>query len=72
QVVVAAIRAEVAREYDVPMLQISFKKALDECRNLFWLLFTAKDMLTAEQIHEITERSYRNLMKQASKPRRRN
>ncbi len=70
QAVIASIRSDIACRFDIPVMQVSFARTLDMCRNLCWLLSIAHNILSAKQINEITELAYQELTKQQSKRRR--
>lgn len=70
QAVITALRVGAASTYDIPIMQVSFARTLDMCRNLCWLLTIAKDILSQHQIAQIAELAYQNLARQISKPRR--
>lgn len=70
QAVIASIRSDAACRLDVPVMQVSFERTLDMCRNLCWLLSIANKILSPKQIKEITELAYQELTRQPSKPRR--
>jgi hypothetical protein len=70
QAYVARVRAGAARNQKQPVLQISFKKTLDACRNLGWLWAIAGAILTSTQRQDILHRVELHLAAQASRKRR--
>jgi len=70
QAFIARARAQTATNHDLPMLQISFKKTLDACRNLGWLWALAGHIISAAQMRKIAIRVERALIAQATKRRR--
>jgi hypothetical protein len=70
QAVIANVRVDAACTHDIPIMQVSFARTLDVCRNLCWLLSTAKDILTQKQLSQIAELAYLHLVQQKSQPRR--
>jgi hypothetical protein len=70
QAVIASIRSDAACKFNVPIMQVSFARTLDMCRNLCWLLSIANNILSSKQIKEITDLAYQELTRQQSKQRR--
>jgi hypothetical protein len=70
QAVIASVRSDAACNHSIPIMQVSFARTLDACRNLCWLLSIGKNIITPEQMSEITELIHQELVSQASKPRR--
>src|SRR4030043_1425956 len=70
QAIIATARSDVADKQNIPIMQVSFARTLDACRNLCWLLSVAGDILSPVQLSAITAMVYRDLTRQASKPRR--
>ena len=55
QAVVARIRSRTAANHKIPVLQISFAKTLNACRNFGWLMSIAGHILTQFQFRLIAE-----------------
>ena len=70
QAIVAALRENVSRSGNIPVLQISFEKTLVLCRNIGWLCGIAKAEIGEELMREIMGRSICELLAQKSKSRR--
>jgi hypothetical protein len=70
QAIIATARSDVADKQNIPIMQVSFARTLDACRNLCRLLSVAGDILSPVQLSAITAMVYRDLTRLASKPRR--
>ena len=70
QAVIASARSDVACKHNIPIMQVSFARTLDACRNLCWLFSVANNIITPEQLSEIIAIVQAELVRQASKPRR--
>lgn len=70
QAVIASVRSDTACKHDIPIMQVSFSRTLDACRNLCWLLAVAKNSITPQQVSQIIVQVQYDLVQQASKPRR--
>lgn len=67
---VCRARCAVGLGYRVPIMQVSFQKTLDACRNLCWLVALSGRSLSKRQMHFIIRRTEVNLARQLSPPRR--
>jgi len=70
QSIVANTRLIAANGQNIQVLQISFLKTLDACRNLCWLSAVAGNIITAGQFKKIAHLTEIELGRQASKKRR--
>jgi hypothetical protein len=70
QAVITTIRADAAYKHDIPIMQVSFARTLNVCRNLCWLLAIAKGVLSPKQLRKIVELTYDQLARNKSQPRR--
>jgi hypothetical protein len=70
QTIVAHARLTASDSQDIPVMQISFLKTLDACRNLCWLSAIAGNIITAGQFRKIAHIVEKDLGRQASKKRR--
>ena len=71
QAIVAGIRSKAAAEGNTDVLQISFGKALEACRNLGWLLSITGDKIPQPLLTMIVKQIHTRLQASASKKRRR-
>ena len=70
QSIIAKSRLSAANSQNIPVLQISFKKTLDACRNMSWLMAIAGKIMSKRTILMIAKAVEKSLGMQASKPRR--
>lgn len=68
--IVTRVRSAAGARQDVPIMQVSFEKTLDMCRNLCWLFTIAGAQLTSIQLRAIVLCAETDLAKQMSAPRR--
>lgn len=71
QAVVARVRSMTAANHNVPLLQVSFTRALNACRNFGWLIAIAGTILSPEQLQQIACRIEDAIAAQLTKKRRR-
>jgi len=71
QAIVAGIRSKAATEGKTDILQISFRKALEACRNLGWLLSITGDKIPPPILAMIVQQIQTRLQASATKKRRR-
>ncbi len=70
QAIVAALRENVSRVGNIPVLQISFEKTLEVCRNLGWIWGIAKEEIGEDVMRKIIEKAIQELLLRKSKQRR--
>jgi hypothetical protein len=70
QTIVVCARVAAAQSQALPVLEVSFKKTLEGCRNICWLWAMLGDELTSETWAKIEDKVRRGLKVQATKPRR--
>jgi hypothetical protein len=70
QAIVTRVRTKTADVHSVSVMQISFEKTLNACRNLCWLVSVTGDCLSTAQLQKISQAVERQLIAQASKQRR--
>jgi Transposase DDE domain len=70
QAMVSRARCSVGINYNVPIMMVSYKKTLDACRNLCWLVTILGVNLTKHQMDAIIRHIEKDLAKQLSPPRR--
>lgn len=67
---VSRARCAVGLSHNVSIMQVSFQKTLDACRNLCWLVAVQGLNLSKLQMHSVIRCIEKNLAKQLSLPRR--
>ena len=70
QTIVVCVRVEVALSQGLPVLEVSFAKTLDGCRNLCWLWALLGEELDPDTWAKIEDKVRQGLKAQATKPRR--
>jgi len=70
QAMVSRARCAVGLRQNVPIMQVSFQKTLDACRNLCWLTAISGTYISKRQLQTIVRRIEKDLAKQLSPPRR--
>ncbi|MFH0921687.1 MAG: hypothetical protein V1913_15155, partial [Fibrobacterota bacterium] len=70
QAIVSNVRLMTSDGQDIPVMQISFSKTLNACRNLCWLSAIAGNIITSAQFRKIAHIVEKELGIQASKKRR--
>jgi hypothetical protein len=71
QAIVAALRGDVARCHEVPIMQVSFGRTLDTLRNLCWLAAVAGSIISTVQFDQIEALAHQRLAETLSAERRR-
>ena len=70
QTIVVCARVDVALSQDLPVLEVSFQKTLEACRNLCWLRALVGDELNSDTWSRIEDKVRQGLKAQATMPRR--
>lgn len=70
QTIVVCARVEAAQSQGLPVLEVSFEKTLDGCRNLCWLWALLGEELDPDTWAKIEDKVRQGLKAQATKPRR--
>ena len=70
QTIVVCARVAAAQSQALPVLEVSFQKTLEGCRNICWLWAMLGDELTSETWAKVEDKVRQGLKVQATKPRR--
>jgi hypothetical protein len=70
QTIVVCARVDVALSQELPILEVSFQKTLEACRNLCWLWVLLGEELDPDTWTRIEDKVRKGLKAQATKPRR--
>ena len=70
QAIICRARSAVGHRFQVPIMQVSYQKTLNACRNLCWLLSLPGVQLSDNQMRAVIRALENDLARQLSPPRR--